>query len=65
MRFYLLIRSENLFNTASTNIAVKNRLNEGIKTGYQSFWKKLYKPEFPLTLNVKLKTSNIEPIIKI
>ena len=54
-----------LLNIASIRIAVKNRLNEGINTGYQSFWNKLYKIEFPLKLNVKLKPRNIEPIIKI
>ena len=41
--YLLLFRSINLFNIASTNIAVKNRLNEGIKSGYHSFWNKLYK----------------------
>ena len=48
---------------ASINIAVKNRLNEGINTGYQSFWNKLYKLEFPLTLKVKLIPRHIDPII--
>ena len=46
------------------NIAVKNRLNEGINIGNQSFWNKLYKLEFPLTLKVKLMARKIEPIIK-
>ena len=50
---------------ASINIAVKNRLNEGINTGYHSFWNKLYKSGFPLMLNTKLMASKIEPIIKI
>ena len=54
-----------LLNMASISIAVKKRLNEGINTGYQSFWNKLYKPELPLTLNIKLMERNIEPIIKI
>ena len=50
---------------ASINIAVKNRLNEGINKGYQSFWNKLYKSDFPLRLNIKLMARNIEPIIRI
>ena len=54
-----------LLNIASINIAVKNRLNEGINTGYQSFWNKSNKLDFPLRLNVKLIPSNIDPMIKI
>ena len=49
----------------SINIAVKNRLNEGINKGYQSFWNKLYKLEFPLIDKVKLTPRNTEPNIKI
>ena len=54
---------ESLLNKASINIAVKNRLNEGINKGYQSFWNKIYKLELPLTLTVKPMPRNIEPII--
>ncbi len=61
---YFLIRFISLINKASMNIAVKNRLNEGINIGNQSFWNKLYKLEFPLTLSVKLIRSKIEPAIK-
>ena len=63
VRFYFLFRSISILNIDSINIAVKNRLSEGINTGYQSFWNKLYKSEFPLILNVKLMTKKIEPII--
>ena len=54
-----------LLMIASINIAVKNKLKHGINTGYQSFWNKLYKSDFPLTLNPKLIMRNIEPSIKI
>ena len=35
---YLLFLSLSLLNVASINIAVKNRLNDGINNGNQSFW---------------------------
>ena len=54
-----------LLNIASINIAVKNRLSDGINTGYQSFWNKLYKFEFPLTLNAYPTARTIDPIINI
>ena len=34
---YFVFRSISLLKIASTNIAVKKRLNDGINTGYQSF----------------------------
>ena len=46
-------------------MAVKKRLNDGIKSGYQSFWNKLYKLELPFILNKKLNAKNIDPAIKI
>ena len=64
-RIYLLFRYISLLNIASINIAVKNRLNEGINTGNQSFWNKLYNSELPLTLNAKLIPRDMDPIIKI
>ena len=63
--FYLLFHSMSLLNIVSINIAVKNKLNDGINTGYHRFWNKLYKLEFPFKLNVKLMPRNIEPIIRI
>ena len=63
--FYLLVRSISLVNIASINIAVKNKLKDGINIGYQSFWNKSYRSEFPLTLKAKLIPSNNEPNIKI
>ena len=48
---------------ASINIAVKNRLNDGINKGYQSLWNKLYKLVFPLTLKPKLMPRSTDPII--
>ena len=38
---YLFLRSTREFIRASINMAVKNKLKDGINTGYQSFWSKL------------------------
>ena len=54
-----------LFNIASVNIAVKNKLREGINIGYHNFWNILYSSAFPFMLNTKLMNRNIAPIIKI
>ena len=60
---YFLFLSFSLFNIASTSIAVKNKLNDGINNGYQSLWNKVNKEGLPLILNKKLKARKIDPII--
>ena len=64
-RYFTIYFDLILLTIASINIAVKNRLNEGINTGYQSFWNKIYISELPFTLKVKLIPRKIAPIIKI